>query len=259
MKQWQPGAPVTDAEILALYAPPPPEQRRAGHRPWVRMMVISSADGAVSVQGQSGALGSPADQRVFALARRTADAIVVGAATVRAEGYAGALVDDDAQRWRHEQGRAAHPVPVLITGSMSIPASDPFFTQAPRRPLVATTRAALHAHPERADRLDEVADVVACGERSVDPTTLVEQLGERGVDVVHVEGGPGVYTSVAAAGVLDEVQLSLSPRLVAGDASRILASEADAALSLSLRLEHVMEEDGMLLLRYLVDGELGGA
>lgn len=251
------GDALTDEELLDLYAAPASvrgggEDGRPADRPWTRMMFISSVDGAATVDGLSGGLGTPADHRVFSLARRDADVILVGASTVRAEGYDGPLVDSETSAWRTARGLDAHPEVVVVSGGLHLSVSDPFFVRAPRRPLVLTSAAALREHADHAAALAEAADVLAAGETDVDPRVALALLAARGHRVVHGEGGPTLFGAVAAAGCLDELQLSLSPVLAGGDGPRILA--ADQALGLDLRLVHVLHEDSMLLVRYVAGG-----
>src|SRR3954452_15153851 len=78
-------------------------------RPFVRINMISSLDGAIAVNGRSGLLGGPGDRQVFHALRSLADVILVGAGTARAEGYGPARIDPDAQERRRARGQ--HPVP----------------------------------------------------------------------------------------------------------------------------------------------------
>src|SRR5690554_8188229 len=89
---------LSDDELLKLYSVADRGQ------PWLRANFISSVDGAATHDGLSAGLGSPADRRVFDLLRRLADVIVVGAGTVRAEGYEGLRLDDEAVGWRVGNG-----------------------------------------------------------------------------------------------------------------------------------------------------------
>lgn len=91
-------------EVLAA----PPENRRST-RPWVSFNFIASIDGAATMDGLSGKLGNAWDLRVFSLMRQTADVVLVGAQTVRAEGYGGELLSKAAQKWRAENWLSEHP------------------------------------------------------------------------------------------------------------------------------------------------------
>ena len=198
-------------------------------RPAVRLNMIASVDGATAVAGVSGGLGGPADKRVFSVLRSLADAVLVAAGTARAEAYG--------------------PSPLLIavvSRSCVLDWQAPFFTAASVRPIVVTVA---DAPADNRARAAEVADVVIAGEGSVDMRRAVDALGERGARSVLAEGGPTLNGQLAAAGLLDELCLSLSPRLVGGTSKRILSGPAlDVPVWCELR--SVCEEDGYLFLRY---------
>jgi riboflavin biosynthesis pyrimidine reductase len=228
-----------DVDVLAAYEPPP-----GG---CVRLNMITSLDGAISVHGRSGALGGAPDHQVFAVLREWADVIVVGAGTVRSEHYGPASVDADAQRRRVARGQLAQPPIAVVSGAGDFDYSWPFFTEvAPEsRPIVVTTY----------DNLDSVtgvagthADVVAAGDGRVDVQRAIEQLRARGYAQVLCEGGPGLNGDLARAGVLDELCLTLSPRIVGGDGPRIIAGDAFDP-PIEPRLVHLLEEDGFEFLR----------
>jgi riboflavin biosynthesis pyrimidine reductase len=83
----------------------------------LRLNMISSLDGAAWVDGRSAGLGGPADQAVMRALRTLTDVVMVGAGTVRIEGYQGDLIDDDAKRWRVEHGLTEHPRLVVVSRS----------------------------------------------------------------------------------------------------------------------------------------------
>ena len=216
-------------------------------RPWVRLNMIASVDGAASLQGRSGALGGPADKAVFATLRSLADVVLVGAGTMRAEGYGPARLSDDARARRRDWGLAPVPPIAVITRSCRLDWSARFFTEAEQRPLVVTVASAAAADRAWAA---EVADVVIAGDHDVDLARAVSALAKRGHTNVLSEGGPGVAAQLAAAGLLDEVCLTVAPLLAAGEARRILDGAALGPPSV-LALGHVLEADGYLFLRYL--------
>ncbi|MHA7262521.1 pyrimidine reductase family protein [Arthrobacter sp. TMN-37] len=238
-----PGAPdpLTEADLLAAYAYPP------SGRPVVRFNFIASADGAAASAGRSGGLGNDGDRRIFALLRRLADVIVVGAGTVRAEGYEGELIDPGAQAARRAAGRADHPAIALISGSLGLDPESGVFSAAPVRPLVFTTTG---ADPGRRRALEAVADVVDCGDSQVDPAGVVRYLSGRGLPRVLCEGGPAVLASFTAAGLVDELCLSLSPLLVGGAGPRI-SNGAGLGQPAPLRLASLLSEDSALYARYV--------
>jgi riboflavin biosynthesis pyrimidine reductase len=202
-------------------------------RPAVRLNMIGSVDGAAAVDGRSGGLGGPADRKVFAALRSLADVVLVAAGTVRAEHY------------------GPGPLPIaVVSGSLRLDWDTPFFTAATHRPIVITAGRAPAGGRHRAET---VADLVVAGDAEVDLAEAVAQLGERGFGHVLAEGGPSFNGSLAAAGLLDELCLTIAPVLVSGDAKRILVGPALQPPP-DLRLRSLCEEDGYLFVRYRLPG-----
>lgn len=224
-------------------------------RQHVRGAMVASADGAAQADGRAGGLSGPADERLFALLRGQADVLLVGARTVRTEQYGGDRPSPDRRAWRTSRGMAEAPRIAVVTRSCALDPDSPLFTDTLVRPLIVTC----HAAPrERVATLAGVADVVTAGEDSVDVAGALEALAERGLRRVSCEGGPTLLAQVIAAGRLDEVSLTVSPLLLAGPAKRILSGSL-LPVPVRLRLAHVLEDDGSLFLRYLVDSRAGGA
>ena len=215
-------------------------------RPGLRLNMIASVDGAASVAGRSGALGGPADKALFAVLRSLADVILVGAGTARAEGYGPARLDERARARRRGWGLPAVPPIAVVTRACRLDWGAPFFHDAEQRPLVVTVASAPAADRERAA---EVAEVVVAGDTEVDLWSALASLAGRGHDNVLAEGGPALAAGLAAAGLLDEVCLTLSPLLAGGDAARILSGAA-LAPQISLELAHLLHVDAYLFLRY---------
>jgi riboflavin biosynthesis pyrimidine reductase len=198
-------------------------------RPAVRLNMIASVDGATAVDGRSGGLGGPADRKVFAALRSLADLVLVAAGTVRAENY----------------GPARVPIAV-VSGSLQLDWDAPFFTEAVERPIVVTSG---RAPAEGLKQAGAVAEVLVAGDGGVDLAEAVAQLGERGFGHVLAEGGPTFNGALAAAGLLDELCLTLAPLLVSGEARRIVAGPP-LRPPLELVLRSLCEEDGYLFFRY---------
>jgi riboflavin biosynthesis pyrimidine reductase len=201
----------------------------AGSRPALRLNMIASADGATAVGGTSGGLGGAADRALFVLLRSLADVVLVAAGTVRADRY----------------GPSSVPVAV-VSRSCRFDWDAPFFSAQKARPIVVTVAAA----PEHLRaRAAEVADVLVAGERDVDLARALEALGALGFRSVLAEGGPTLNAQLANAGLIDELCLTLAPRLVGGAAKRILDGPTLASDG-ALRLRSVCEQDGFLFLRW---------
>jgi riboflavin-specific deaminase-like protein len=231
--------------LVEAYTPAPGATRDG---PFVRCNMISTLDGAVAVEGRSGLLGGPADRQVFQVLRALADVVLVGAGTVRAEGYGPVRVSPELRTGREARGQSPVPPIAVVTGAGDLDWSSPFFTEAEARPIVLTT-SSLDARARR--RAEEVADVVLAGEDRVDPRAALSHLGAAGLRSVLLEGGPGLNAAVVQAGMLDELCLTIAPRMVAGSGPRVLAGP-ELPGPLLLEPVHLLEEDGFLFYRLAV-------
>lgn len=218
----------------------------ANGRPAVRLNMISSVDGATSVDGLSGALGGPADHDVFFAMRSLADVVLVAAGTVRAEGYGPAELPPETQDARRRRGQTPVPAIAVVSRRVDLDWRSSFFTAATVRPMVVTVEAVPDAQLSRAA---EVADVVIAGEHDVDLVRALGAIAERDARSVLAEGGPSLNAQLAGAGLLDELCLTLSPSVVGGAAKRIVAGPALDPKS-PLYLRSVCEDGGYLFLRY---------
>jgi riboflavin biosynthesis pyrimidine reductase len=211
-------------DLPGLYAYP------AG--PWLRANMVSSADGAASLEGVTKALSSETDRHVFALLRTLSDVILVGAATAREEHYNPVR---PRELWRHLRiGRPATPPIAVVSGRIDLDPKSPLITAAPAdaRTIVITTA---QAPADRRAELAARADVIA--------------LAERGHQRVLAEGGPHLLGQLVEAGLMDELCLTIGPLMAGPGASRIVAG-SPAAKPQELTLAHVLEDNGFLLCRY---------
>lgn len=236
-----PAERLSDEAILENYAFPQPADR-----PWLRMNFISSIDGAATRDGLSGGLGDAADRRVFDLLRVPAHAVLVAAGTIRDEQYGAMRLGDTAVAWRTAHGLEPQPVFATVTHHLDLDPASEVFTKAPVRPVVYTVAS---APASRRARLEAVAHVVDAGEHEVDLAFVKQDLAARGCPYVHSEGGPTLFGSTIAAGVVDELCLTLAPSLEAGDARRI--SHASEAAPTGMSLAAILRSGDELLLRYV--------
>lgn len=200
---------------------------------WVRANFVASIDGAATHDGHAGGLGDAEDQQILRVLRELADVVLVGAGTVRAEGYGGLGIDD--------------PPPLAIaSAALDLdPAADVFTGPGPR-PLVLTTG---RSPADRRAALAGVAEVLVCGAELLDVPLALDLLAERGLRHVLSEGGPRLFGALVAADVVDELCLTLSPQLEGGNATRI--SRGDAQTTRPMRLAHAIHGERMLFLRYV--------
>ncbi|GAA1785895.1 pyrimidine reductase family protein [Agromyces lapidis] len=234
-----PARPVDRAGLLVAYALPDREAPR------VRMNFVMSLDGAVALDGRSGGLGDDADRLAMGVLRTLADVVLVGAGTVRAEGYGGLRLREENAAWRREHGLADQPRLAVVSSALDLDPGHPFFADAVTRPIVVTHAA---SDPVRRAALAEVAEVLVCGGTAVDPIAMREALAAAGLPQILCEGGPHLFASLVEVDAVDELCLSLSPLLVSGDAGRIIAGGHEHARP--MRLVHAIPAGDLLLLRY---------
>jgi len=231
-----------ETDVAAAYAYP-------ATRSWLRGNMIASADGAATIDGRAGRLGNPTDQMLLGLLRALSDVVIAGAGTVVAEGYGPARARAEYQELRAAAGQPPAPVMAVVSNRLRLDFSARYFTDESRRPIVVTCDA---APKDLLRAAHKVADVVVAGAEVVEPALLVRALAERGHTRMLCEGGPTLLGGIAAAGVLDELCLTISPLLAGGPSRRILDGpviEPPAAM----RLAHLLiDDDELLYARYEV-------
>jgi riboflavin biosynthesis pyrimidine reductase len=234
--------PLRDRELEELYDYPPDLAR-----PWVQVNFVSSADGAATAAGRSDGLSSPADKKIFALGRDLADVVLVGAGTAIVEGYRGVKRTEVRAERRARLGLSAVPPIAVVTGRCSIGPQTPLVAHTEVPPIVLTTEAA----PARCrdDLTAAGAEVVIVGEQRVELDRVLAALAARGLLRVCCEGGPHLFGELVAAGLVDQLCLTVAPLLAGAGAARITEGLARPQ-PLDLELASALTEDGFLMLRY---------
>jgi 5-amino-6-(5-phosphoribosylamino)uracil reductase len=233
----------TDTELTELYDYPSDLTA-----PWIRLNFVASIDGAATDDGKSAGLGTPADKQVFDILRNHTDAVLVGSGTARAENYGGVVVSDDVRAWRLANGRAAVPPVVVVTSSANVDPSSKLVTDAETPPIVVTPESA------PSDRIDALrragATVVTTPGETVDSNDIRRALAEAGLFRVLCEGGPSLFGQLLDDDMVDELCITTSPTLVAGDAGRIARSSTTRARP--MRPAHILtDDDGTILVRWV--------
>ncbi|THA28095.1 pyrimidine reductase family protein [Streptomyces sp. A1277] len=216
--------------------------------PWLRANMVSTLDGAAQHDGRSQPISCESDMRIFGTLRGLADVVIAGAETVRLEGYRPARARDAFAARRAAAGQGPAPAVAVVSGSLDLDFSLPLFV-SPLVPTLVLTGAG--APPDRIAAAGKAgADVVIAGEGSrVDPARAVRELADRGFGRLLTEGGPRLLGQFVAAGVLDELCLTVAPLLTAGDAQRIAGGPA-VTVPKRFALASLLEEDGFLFTRY---------
>jgi riboflavin biosynthesis pyrimidine reductase len=196
------------------------ERPRPAGRPWVGVCMVSSIDGSTVVDRNSRSLSSPTDQEVLLTLRDLADVLIVGAATVRIEGYGPP----------RKRGQRVG----VVSRRGDVDASTPLFTSG----------AGFLILPE--DAPPTTVESVRAGTGEVDFAGALAQLD---ANFVQAEGGALLNGALSAADVIDELNLTISPQLAGGDGPRVTSGSIQ--VSRKMRLAHVLEEDGFLFTRYL--------
>ena len=227
-----PGTELDDEALRKVYAAPP-------DRAWLRVNFVASLDGAgTGADGRSGSINTPADFRVFRLLRRLADVVLVGAGTVRTEGYP-ALRDED----------LGAPVLAVVSRRGTLPPTVAAM-RSPRGAALLVTRSG--AGPRALREAREVLgedNVIVAGGDEVDLAEARKALEDRGLKQILSEGGPSLFGTMLEAGVVDELDLTWAPTIVGGSQPRIVRA---GDLSVDLTPMALVEEDGTVLGRWRV-------
>ena len=212
-----PAGPTTVREAYGVDRP-----RGNGDRPWIAVCMVASIDGSTVLRGASAGLSSDADREVLLTLRRLADIIIVGAGTVRSEGY-------------RKPTKANQRIGVVSrTGHVDL--SSELFTSGAGFLILP-----LDAPPTP-------ADCVRAGVGEIDLGAALRLLpGDP--DFVQAEGGPALNGALAEADLVDEMNITTSPQIVGGKGTRLI--DAARPLHTAFRLAHVLEDNGFVFSRYV--------
>lgn len=216
-----------------------------------------SVDGRIATRAREHvALGSERDRRLMDRLRTRADAVIVGAGTIRHDGYPIVIRYDDLRRQRVAHGRAPHPVNVVLSRALDLPLRSRFFASSNTRRIVFTTQRAPKA---RVKRFEKMAEVIVLPGNSLAPALVMSELRARGLRRVLLEGGGEVHFAFAKAGLVGEVYITVTPRLIGGKTAPSFL-DGDGFLwkdHLRLRLVSAKRVGEEVFLRYRVLGPTG--
>ncbi len=220
----------------------------ADSRPYTVVNFVSSADGHATVEGRSGKLGDAGDKDLFRALRETADAIIAGTGTMRAERYGRALPADERRERRLAAGRSAEPLVVTVARSGHIPIEIPLFSEPESNVVV-------FGPADAASSLKDVAANVQLEEMyggSGAPLTEALRVLHRKykVGLLLCEGGPTLFNALLHEALVDELFLTVAPKLVGGSGGPGITSGTALVGLQQMRLKALLERDDALYLRY---------
>ncbi len=236
---------VDDATLIELY-----RFRAPADRGYLRSNFVMSLDGSVQgPDGRAGSINTPSDHHVFGLQRALADAILVGAGTARAEGYRAVDLAAWQRELRAQEGLAPYPTLVIISRSARL---DPIIAapaDGPGGPVMIITTAG-KAFDELERLRSAGIQLVEMDAAELDLGLVVDQLAGAGLARLLCEGGPGLHRDLIAAGLLDELLLTVSPVVVGGQGLRSTSGAAiDPTADFDLRFA-LYADDGTLFTAY---------
>src|SRR5699024_7017804 len=149
------------------------------------------------------------DEKLLRQMRHMSDVVLVGADTVRREGYGLVRLSDEAKAQREANGKPPTPPVAVVSGSLQLNWNLKLFKDAPdHAPTMIITAAS--ADPDKVAEAKQHATVITAGEERVDPAAVLQALADRGHRVVLCEGGPTLLGEFVAAERLDELCLSIA-------------------------------------------------
>jgi riboflavin biosynthesis pyrimidine reductase len=207
------------ADVAAAVPGPAPPGR-----PFMLVNMIATADGRATIAGRTGPIANRADYELFHALRTRADAVMVGAETVRVESY----------------GRMA-PIAVLVTRSARVPA-EVGLLRAPENRVVVLTPSPVATLPDCAAQVSYLRAPLAEGVRRL--------RSEHGVESILCEGGPQLLGDLVHAGLVDELHLVIATKLAGGRDPITIVTGAAFAPTVELELLSLHESGGYLFVRY---------
>jgi riboflavin-specific deaminase-like protein len=211
-------------------------------RPYLVVNMVSSLDGKATLDWRTKGLSSDIDRRLFHHLRTQADAVMVGAGTAREERYGRMTKNDELRQKRVNEGLVPDALAVVVSGRLDLPPDLPLLNDPDQRVVIATASEnelpEVQAHIEYARVGDDL------------PRLMAYLHEEHGVRSVLCEGGPTLNSHLFAADLVDELFLTLTPKLIGGAAALTIVAGRELVEPLEPNLVSVAEADGELYTRW---------
>ena len=218
--------------------------RAPADRPYVVVNMVSTLDGRAALEGNTRGLGGDRDRELFHLLRTAGDALLVGAGTARVERYAEAVKNDELRAVRERNGLDPVQPTVIVSARLVLPSDLPLL-QTPGAPVIVATAADHELEGVQAD---------VTYERTADdlPLLLARLRADHGIRSVVCEGGPTLFSYMLAAGLVDELFLSVAPKLAGGGDEPTITQGPALPEPADAELVWLCEADGELFGRWRV-------
>jgi riboflavin-specific deaminase-like protein len=231
-------------EIPDLLAEVRPHERAPADRPFVYVNMIETVDGRVAVDGRSAALGGESDLEMLLELRTMADAVLIGTGTLRAEGYDRLVRSEERRSRRRAAGLAEDPLAVLLSRRFNVPWEAGLFQAADQPVLIYS---GVDGEPPDVPAPVEVVRLV-----DPSPAAAFADLRARGVRALLCEGGPTVHGGLHAAGLVDELFVTVAPLLTGDEEEPTMIAGGRLPVPVALQLRWVLQAGSELFLRYAV-------
>ena len=216
-------------------------------RPYVITNFAITLDGQATIHGRSGPIGSDTDTRMLVGLRTKADAVMIGAGTLRVERY-GRLVPDPEQRaLREREGLPPDPLAVVVSGRLDIPWDAPLFTEGAGQVVIFT------ASETEAPETRTPVGIVRHQGRVDLAAALADLRTERRIRALLCEGGPTVHAQLIDAGLVDELFITHAAKLAGGAGPGLVAGLEEQAREVELAWLLAEPETGELFGRYRIE------
>jgi riboflavin-specific deaminase-like protein len=222
-------------------------------RPYLVLNMVSTLDGRIAIDGRSGPIGDEADKELFFALRCAVDAVMVGAGTIRTERYGRLLRKPERRDKRAAEGLQPDPLAIVVSARLRLPADVPLLQDEHSTVAILTA-----SEDTVADPAAEVHYLRGPARMELELRPLLERLRrEFGVRSILCEGGPSLNESLIREGLVDELFLSIAPKLAGGPPLTILTGDP-LSEPLVTELVWLLEHDGHLFGRYRLQDALQG-
>ncbi len=211
-------------------------------RPYLGLNMVASLDGKATLDWRTKGLSSDIDRRLFHHLRTQADAVMVGAGTAREERYGRITKNEELRQKRINEGLVPDALAVVVSGRLDLPPDLPLLNDPDQRVVIAT------GSDEELPGLTGDVEYVRVGDDL--PRLLAYLYEEHGVRSVLCEGGPTLNSFLFAADVVDELFLSMSPKIVSGAAALTIVAGRELVEPRDAVLISVAEADNELFTRW---------